>query len=457
MAVANEQQLFKNAETAEILRARNILVEIVNESIAAVNPFSAMHRYLKLEKDLLIAGEKEFDISRIGKIVVVGGGKAGGAMSEALELIVGDKISEGIVNIPLGTATKYRTQRIVLVEAGHPLPTVDGINGAEKMLNLVSGLGPRDLTICLLSGGGSSLIALPTGDISLDELRETTQLLLKSGASIQEINSVRKHLSKIAGGQLAKAASPSKILTLIISDVVGDKLDTIASGPTYPDSTTYSDALTVIEKYDLSRKISSNILSKLRLGKAGIIPETPKPGEQCFLNAHHEIIASNAEAIKAVETVGKLNGFNVKVFTKAMQGEASEVGASLATIVRKVAEVGGQTPTLLISGGETTVTVKGEGIGGRNQELALSAATIISGLRNVAMVSFSTDGVDGPTLAAGALADGFTIERAKRLGLDPETHLKSNDSYNFFKKLGDLLITGNTGTNVMDLTCFSIV
>jgi len=349
--------------------------------------------------------------------------------------------------------------KIKFVEAGHPLPTEAGIKGAEEMVDFVGGLEPRDLVVCLLSGGGSALMTLPVDGISLDELRETTQLLLKSGASIQEVNAIRKHLSKIKGGQLAKAAHPAKVVALIISDVVGDRLDTIASGPTYPDPTTYSDALAVIEKYGLTEKVPRNVLKRLKLGAGGKVPETPKTGEKYFLNTFHEIIASNADAVEAAAEAGKSHGFNVSILTTAMQGEAREVGAHLAATAKEVMKAGKPVsrPAILISGGETTVTVKGDGTGGRNQELVLSAAIGISGLKNVAVASFSTDGIDGPTDAAGAVADGFTHERAEHLGLDPAAYLEHNDSYNFFKELGDLLTTGPTGTNVMDVTCLILI
>lgn len=459
MSVKNERQLLKNAKTSELRRARGILIEIVNKAIASADSASAMRRRLKLEGERLKIGTHEFDLSRIEKIIVVGGGKASGNMAEVLEEILGDKVTGGVVNVPEGMASKYRARKIDLVEAGHPLPTEAGVRGAEKMMKLVSGLGPKDLVICLLSGGGSALVTLPADGISLDEMRETTQLLLKSGASIQEVNAVRKHLSRVKGGQLAKAAHPARVITLLVSDVVGDRLDTIASGPTHPDQTTFSDALAVVEKYGIAEKVPGNVLKRLKGGAEGKEPETPKPGEKYFRNTFHEIIASNADAVGAAAGIGKSHGFNVSTLTTAMQGEAREVGAHLAATAKEVMKVGKPVsrPALLISGGETTVTVKGEGVGGRNQELVLSAAIGISGLENVVVASFSTDGIDGPTDAAGAVADGFTLERAKHLGLDSKAYLERNDSYSFFKGLGDLLVTGPTGTNVMDVTCLILI
>jgi glycerate 2-kinase len=459
MPVRNERQLLENAKTIELLRARGILIEIVDRAIAAVEPSIAMRRGLRLEEERLTVGDKEFNLLEVGKIVVVGGGKASGRMAEVLEEILEDRITEGLVNVSEGTAPKHRLHIIKLNEAGHPIPTEASVRGAEAMLNLVTGLGPQDMVICLLSGGGSALVTLPAEGISLEDLRDTTQLLLKSGASIHEVNAVRKHLSRIKGGQLAKAAYPAKVITLLISDVVGDRLDTIASGPTYPDSTTYSDALTVIEKYGLAEKVPKNVLNRLKSGAEGKVAETPKSDEKYFMNTHHEIIARNADAVEAAAEVGKSHDLNISVLTATMQGEARDVGTHLADTAKKISGTGKPVsrPALLISGGETTVTVKGEGTGGRNQELVLAAATEISGLENAAVAAFSTDGIDGPTDAAGAIADSFTVERAKNLELDSLAHLNRNDSYNFFKELRDLLLTGPTRTNVADIVCLVLL
>jgi glycerate-2-kinase len=453
MFVKNERELLENARTPELRRARKILIEAVNQAIAAVDPSSAIHRRVKLREECLEVGDHEMNLSEIGRLVVVGGGKATGRMAEVLEEILGERIDGGVVNVLEGTAAEYRTRRIKLVESGHPLPTEAGVKGAEEMVKLVGELGQKDLVICLLSGGGSALMPLPVEGVSLAELRRTNELLLKSGAAIHEVNAVRKHLSRIKGGQLARVAHPARVISLVISDVVGDRLDTIASGPTYPDSTSFRDAMEVVERYGLFDDLPKSVLDHLRRGAKGEIPETPKAGDEFFRNTVHEIIASNADAVKAVAEVGRAHGFNVSVLTTRMEGEAREVGTSIAATARRVAETGAPVPrpALLISGGETTVTVRGEGPGGRNQELVLSAAIELSGLRNVTVTSFGTDGIDGPTDAAGALADGFTIERAGREGLDPADHLRRNAPYTFFEKLGDLLFTGPTGTNVMDV------
>ncbi|MEW6221819.1 MAG: glycerate kinase [Candidatus Hadarchaeota archaeon] len=459
MAIKNEKQLLDNAETPELRRAREVLIEVVKRAIDSADPSSAMRRRLRLEGKRLNVGKKEFDLSKAEKVIVVGGGKASGAMAEALEGMVGNFITAGVVNVPKGQASKYRVEKIKLHEATHPLPTEAGVGGAKKMIELVSGLGPNDLVICLLSGGGSALIPLPADGISLDELQETTKLFLKCGADIHETNSVRKHLSGIAGGQLARAAYPAKVVTLVISDVIGDRLDTIASGPTYPDSTSFADAMAVIKKYKLAGKLPKSVLGRLQAGARKKIPDTPKPRDKCFKKVFHEIMASNTQAVGAAAEVGRSLGFNVSILTTKMQGEAREVGANFAALAKRVIQSGKPVarPALFVSGGETTVNVVGKGPGGRSQELVLGAVAGLAGLKNVAMVAFGTDGIDGPTDAAGAIADGYTLKRAESLKLHPKDYLKENAPYPFFKKLGDLVMTGPTGTNVMDVACLVVV
>lgn len=443
--------LLQNCQTSELRKTRQILIELINSTIEAVEPSSAMRKWLKAEGQRL--GIEDYE-----KVVVVGGGKACAAMAMALEQSLGERLTQGIVNILRGTMPRTPLHKIKLVEASHPIPDELGVAGSRQMLELVRGLGQRDLVICVISGGGSALIPLPAEGITLSELQEVTQLLLKSGATIQELNTVRKHLSAVKGGQLARAAYPARVISLIISDVVGDRLDTIASGPTYPDTTTYSDALAVFKKYRLEEKAPPRIITRLMNGVKGMIPETPKAGEECFQNAYYKIIASNSDALAAGAEVGRAHGLNVHTLTTTMQGEARQVGEYLSDVAKGVYENERPVPkpALLLLGGETTVTVKGEGIGGRNQELALSTALGIAGLKTTTIVSFSTDGIDGPTDAAGAVADGFTIQRAEQLGLTPSGYLDNNDSYHFFKELGDLLITGPTGTNVMDVTALVV-
>ncbi len=441
----------QNCQTPELRKTREFLIKLINSVIESVEPSSAMRNWAKIEAEKL--GIEDYE-----KAVVVGGGKACAAMAIALEQILGDRLTAGIVNISKGTMPKTSPRKVEFVEASHPIPDKLGMEGSRRMLDLVSGLGQQDLVICLISGGGSALMPLPAEGVTLSELQEVTLLLLKSGATIQEVNVVRKHLSAVKGGQLARAAYPARVVSLIISDVVGDRLDSIASGPTYPDITTYSDALSVLEKYKLQKRVPPRIMTHLINGVKGVIPETPKVGEECFQNAYYKIIASNTDALAAGAKVGRAHSLNVHILTTTMQGEAREVGEYLSRVAREVYENERPIPkpALLLLGGETTVTVKGEGSGGRNQELVLSTALGIAGLNTTTIMSFSTDGVDGPTDAAGAVADGFTIQRAEQLGLDPSCYLENNDSYHFFQELGDLVITGATGTNVMDVTALIV-
>ena len=458
MLVKNADVLIENARTPKLSKARGILVELVDSAIEAGDPSSSIRKWVKVEADKLKVGNYEVDLSGIDRIVAVGGGKASAAMAITLEQLLGDRLAEGRVNIPEGTLPREARHKIKFVEAGHPIPSESGMKGTKQILDLVSGLSSRDLVICLISGGGSALMPLPAEGIELSELQEVTQLLLKSGAAIQEVNAVRKHLSAVKGGQLARAAYPARIITLIISDVVGDKLDTIASGPTYWDLSTYRDAFSVLEKYKLTEKVAPSIITRLRNGVREAIAETPKLGEECFRNAYYKIIASNADALEMAVEVGRAHNLNVHVLTATMQGEARQVGEHLALVAKEVCQAGKPIPmpALLLSGGETTVRVRGQGVGGRNQELVLSAVAGLAGLENTAMVSFSTDGIDGPTDAAGAIADGFTLQKASELGLDPSSYLENNDSYHFFKKLEDLVVTGSSGTNIMDITALIV-
>ncbi len=450
MIELNKDIIINNARTPELGKARRILMEVMDSAIKAGDPVDSIRKGIKLKGERLEIAGCNIDLNHVGKIVVVGGGKAGVAMAVAIEQILGDWLTGGIVNIPEGMLPESYIGKIKFVEASHPIPNSSAVEGTRGMLSLVTELNAEDMVIFLVSGGGSAIIPLPAEGIALTQLQELTGLLLKSGASIQELNAVRKHLSMVKGGQLAKAAYPARTISLLISDVVGDGLDTIASGPTYWDSTTFSEAFAVFEKYELVDKVPEEILSHLKDGMKWLIPETPNRGDECFQNACFQIIGSNRDAIEAATKTGRANGLNVKVLTTKLQGVAREVGQNLSNVAKEVLKEGKQTPCLFLLGGETTVYVTGKGIGGRNQELALGAVSGLAGLKNVAMVSFSTDGIDGPTKASGAIVDGYTLQRAKEMGINPQIYLDDNDSYHFFEKLDDLVLTGPTGTNIVD-------
>jgi hydroxypyruvate reductase len=314
-------------------------------------------------------------------------------------------------------------------------------------------LNARDLLIVLISGGASALLPAPVEPITLSDKQQTTDLLLRAGADITELNTVRKHLSALKGGNLAALAYPATTISLVLSDVIGDRLDVIGSGPTVPDSSTFSDAFAVIQKYKLTRRIPKAVRRRLEAGAAGKAPETPKPGDPLFRNVHNVVIGSNRLSLEAAAGQAKALGYRTLILSSTMQGEAREVARVHAQILREVHLSGHplRRPACILSGGETTVTVTGSGKGGRNQEFALAAAIDIAGLNDALVLSAGTDGTDGPTDAAGAIATGDTVKRAAALGLDARKHLCTNDAYPFFDALCDLIRTGPTGTNVMDI------
>ncbi len=386
------------------------------------------------------------------RLLLVGFGKAAPAMAGALHRELGRIIDSGIVVTKYGHATSPLPKRIQVLEAGHPVPDANSLRAAETILHFVSDAGADDLIVTLISGGGSALLTLPQEGTSLADKQQTTSLLLKAGADIFELNTVRKHLSRIKGGHLAEAAFPARVVSLILSDVIGDRLDVIASGPTAPDPSTYNDALSVLDRYRLIEQVPITVIELLRRGAQGEFTETPKAGSHFLHNVDNRIIGSNRQALAAAAQAARDLGFQVVILADDQTGEAREVGRALADRAVAAAEDCGKDHRLcLLAGGETTVTVCGQGKGGRNMELALAFAMAVEGSRNLTLLSAGTDGTDGPTDAAGAIADGATLSKARKLGLDPEEFLADNNSYEFFKRIGGLLVTGPTGTNVMDI------
>jgi glycerate 2-kinase len=381
----------------------------------------------------------------------VGGGKADAPMARALEAILGDRITAGVISVKHGHALPLR--RIEVHEAGHPIPDAAGQAAAERILELAASAGRGDLVVCLISGGGSALLPAPVHGLGLPEKMAATDLLLRSGATIQEINAVRKHLSRLKGGRLAQVAAPAQVVVLILSDVLGNPLDAIASGPAVPDPTTFADALEIVQRYGLASRFPPAALAYLQRGARGEEPETPKPGDPVFRRVHTVVIGSNEHAARAAVRAARRLGYRTMLLTTFLEGEAREAGRVVAAIARGVGEAGIPLvpPACVIAGGETTVTVRGDGKGGRCQEFTLAAARAIRGRPGLLVAAFGTDGTDGPTDAAGAMADGATVERALALGLDPAAALERNDAYSFFAALGDLYVTGPTRTNVNDL------
>jgi glycerate 2-kinase len=455
--IKNKKQLIEKGEKELMRKARALALGSLECALNAVDPKQMVKSKVSLEDSNLRVEGYSFDLRKFRNVYVVGGGKASGSMAEALEEILGKRVTEGIVNVPHGE--KHSTGVIKLHGSSHPVPDEAGVEGTRRMLAIAEQAEKNDLIICLISGGGSSLMPLPRGDVSLKDKQELTSALLKSGAAVSEVNTVRKHISDFKGGWLAKKGYPATILNLILSDVVGDALDSIASGPTVPDATTFVDARKVLEEYGLWEDAPSSVRKALSDGEKGLIAETPKAGDAAFERVYNVILGNNRSASLAACKCLKSEGLNTLLLTATLEGEARHVGTALASVASEIIASGNPVPKPagIVAGGETTVTVNGKGLGGRNQELALSAALKLHGVDTVVIASLSTDGVDGPTDAAGAIVDGKTLARAARSGLNPRDYLAENDSYHFFSKLGDLIFTGPTGTNVNDVSLIIIL
>jgi len=425
---------------------RIILREIFNKALLAVDPYKAVASY----SDTIRRAYKSGDFRRL---VLIGFGKAASLMSKAIEDNLGDLLAGGIIITKYGhSARGDRNSKIIAYEAGHPLPDENGQKAAREIVRVLNEADKSTLVICLISGGGSALLVAPYRDITLADKQEVTGMLLQAGADICELNTVRKHISAVKGGRLAETAQPATIISLILSDVMGDRLDMIASGPTAPDKTTYKDAHNVFRKYKLEGRLPSSVAEMIGNGIRGLVPETPKDGDPVFQRVRNIIVGSNKMATDAARNAAELRGYRTTVISTELCGEASIVAGELArkAIDSKKALAPGD-KACLIAGGETTVKVRGNGKGGRNTELALVFGMEIKGLPGITFLSAGTDGTDGPTDAAGAFVDGQTVAKAAGAGIDAGEYLKNNDSYTFFSRTGDLFITGPTGTNVMDI------
>jgi len=449
--IRNRKELVANGETAHIRECRKIALDCIEYTINAVDPKQLLERNVKVENGCLQVGCCSFELSKFRHIYVVGGGKAGGRMASAIEEIMGSYLTAGVVNIPYGTAQK--TCIIELNQASHPIPDEAGVRGTLRMMEIAEQADESDLIISLISGGGSSLMSLPREGVTLADKKTITDLLLKSGASITEINVVRKHLSAFKGGWLAKKAFPATVLNLVLSDVIGDPLDAIASGPTVPDPSTFKQAKAVMEKYNLWSSIPGSVQTVLAKGERDFLEETPKAEDLAFRNVYNKIIGNNRSATLAAVDCFNSKGLSTLWMAKNIDGEARIVGSSIANFANNAFDLEFiPKPLGVVMGGETTVTVRGKGLGGRNQELALSAALSLRPDKECVIASFSTDGIDGPTDAAGAIVDSYTLKRAKERGVNPLSILDDNDSYDFFSGLKDLVFTGATGTNVNDVS-----
>ncbi|MDX1436810.1 MAG: glycerate kinase [Anaerolineales bacterium] len=430
------------------------VARILASAVEAVEPRKAVQRAMRIDGDSLLIEGTAYPLQGEGQIYVVGAGKAGAPMAQGAVEILGDSVRGGVVIVKEGHYTVAGLpSHLEIIPAGHPVPDRRGVEGTRRLAAMISDLSPQDLVICLISGGGSALLTLPAEGIAREDIQELTRLLLASGAGIEEINTLRRHLDLVKGGGLARLAAPARVATLILSDVIGNPLEAIASGPTAPDRTTYADALEILGRYDLLQVVPAGILARLKAGSAGGLEENPGREDPVFKAVQNVLIGSNRLAADAAIRQARQEGYQTLLLTTSLQGEAKEAGRLLASLARGMVEEGVplSRPALLVAGGETTVRVQGEGLGGRNSEMALGAVRDMSGLPGAALVTLATDGGDGPTDAAGAVVTGETLAQAKALGLEPEVYLKRNDSYNFFAPLGDLLKPGPTLTNVNDL------
>ncbi|MGZ3951083.1 MAG: glycerate kinase type-2 family protein [Flavisolibacter sp.] len=421
-------------------------IAIFSAGVEAVNPSALVRNCLTWQRPYLTVDFTTIEVKPESKIFVTGAGKASALMAQTVEDILGDVITGGIV------VTKYEhgadLQRITQIEAGHPLPDLNSITATKEILKLVSNLSTEDVVFFLLSGGASSLMADYPEGTHLQEVQKFYEVLLGSGADIHEMNTVRKHLSGVKGGQLAMHIYPAKLFSLILSDVPGDQLDIIGSGPTVPDQSSFEDAWNILTKYKVANTIAPSIVRHFKEGLEGKLPDTPKEGDPHFENCHNIIIGNNSIALKAAAEKARELGYSASIVTSRIQGEASVIGKRLA---EEAIAFTGPRPACLLYGGESTVTIRGTGLGGRNTELALAAGIEILSHPNITILSAGTDGTDGPTDAAGAVVDSALVKKAIENKYDPMVYLKDNDSYHFFAPFQGLIETGATQTNVMDI------
>jgi glycerate 2-kinase len=425
--------------------------------LAAADPALLIQRCLQVDGQVLRAGERLYDLTKYGDLYLVGAGKATAKMALAVEALLGERIAGGVVIVKSGHAVSLK--KLEVVEAGHPIPDQAGINATETIIQLLRRTQESDLILCLVSGGASALLSCPVVGLGLQDKQQTTQALLNCGARIQEVNAIRKHISRVKGGRLAELAHPSTVVSLILSDVIDDSLDAIGSGPTVPDSSTFADCLSIVDRYRVGEMIPVAVKRFLKKGAAGEIVDTPKAGDPIFQKVQNLLIGNNESALVAAKEKAETLGYNTLILSSSVEGEARNVAIDHVVRARDILSSSSPIPppACIISGGETTVTIRGPGLGGRNQEFALAAAIEVDGLEGVVVLSGGTDGTDGPTDAAGGIVDGTTIQRAREKGLDARSYLDRNNSYPLLKTAGDLLITGPTLTNVMDLRLILIV
>jgi hydroxypyruvate reductase len=433
--------MIRNRDALAASPAHEVALDCVAAGIEAARPERVVHERVALDGDALQVDGDSYDLADYEEVVVVGGGKAAAQVAAALEAALGDRIDRGAVV----TNDPAPTERVEVLPGDHPVPSDEGADATRRLLDLVADADEDTLVLAVITGGGSALLAAPADGVSLADLQATTDVLLDSGATIHEMNAVRKHLSAVKGGQVARAAAPAAVVSLVFSDVVGNDLDVIASGPTVPDTSTYADALDVLDRYDVA--VPDAVRDRLESGAAGDLPETPKPGDDAFDRTSTHVLADSFTALDAARAEAENAGYAAVVLSSRVRGEAREAAKTHAAVAEECAATGNpaEPPVVLLSGGETTVTVRGGGQGGRNQEFALSTAVELAA--DAVVASVDTDGIDGPTDAAGALVDADTVDDPR----EAQAALADNDAYRYLDACDALVSTGQTGTNVNDL------
>lgn len=434
-----------------LAKLRRDALSIFTAAVKSADAGAAIRRVVHRDHETLDVAGHRYDLSQYRNLYVVGAGKASGRMAQAIEALLDKRITAGAVVAKYGS--RVATKKVRILEAAHPVPDRAGMKAATRVIGLVDKANGNDLVICLISGGGSALLSYPRAGLSLKDKQETTGLLLDCGATIKEVNAVRKHISQVKGGGLARIAYPATVVALILSDVVGDPIETIASGPTAPDPSTFADCVRILEHYQLRDQVPRPAREVIEKGVRGELPETAKDDDAIFANVTNVVVGNNHLATYAAKERACGLGYHSCILSSYIQGESRDAARFHIALAKEVLHSGEpiNRPACLVSGGETTVTVRGTGVGGRNQEFALAAALEIEEADGIVVLSAGTDGTDGPTDAAGGLVDGMTIRRARSKGLDALEHLQKNDSYPMLSATDDLLITGPTFTNVMDL------
>ncbi|MEM4970252.1 MAG: DUF4147 domain-containing protein [Sulfolobales archaeon] len=449
----------KNLEELSRSKIHRDVIEVLEEGLKAIDPEISLPKIVRVEGNSIYISNNRIEAG--GRIYVAGFGKASAKMLKALTKAIGDRIYGGAIIIPKGYSIAEEIPRGIEILVGeHPIPGRETIKSSERLLEILESAGRGDIVILLISGGGSSLFEIPIEEIEIEEVAELTKALLRSGATIEEINIVRKHISKVKGGRLGKLlrSRGAEIITLIMSDVIGDPIDIIASGPTAPDRSTYCDAQKILRKRLASHKIPENIWKTIEKGCRGELEETPKPGDKDLEEIVNIVIASSIDSLKEMKRKSIEKGYNTAILSNAIEGEAREVGKVFAGIARTIATLGEplKPPAMILASGETTVEVRGSGIGGRNQELALSASTKLIECPGCIIASLGSDGIDGISPAAGGIGDWLVCRDAESIGIDIEKHLEENDSYTALSKLGRSIYTGYTGVNIGDLMVIAV-